>query len=145
MNAEGENIEPADLAALAPVGGFFAIREGAIQAEQVDVADIADDLFPEQFPDKAVTRQTMRRRAEHRDAIRSLGCGSVHALGLGQIPGHARLAKHVLAVMQGRDGGGFVQVGRRADPNDVDIGVGDHFLPAPERLRTGGVFLTKTF
>ena len=77
--------------------------------------------FREQFFDDEIAAQSKRRRAEHCDQLGKTARHGEHFFRLGEIVRHARLAKNVFARFERGDRHRRMHVGRRADPDDVDV------------------------
>ena len=143
VDAQGENIQAADLDALPPVRGRVGIQIGAGETLQAHMVRPAEVILREQFLDEQIAAQPERRRTKHRDQLGIAFRGGEHFLGLGEVHRHAGLAENVFARFQGGDGDGRMHVGRRADPDDIEIREREEVRPVLHGRGVRRVFLAE--
>ena len=97
--------------------------------DQPEMPELARVTVAQQLLEKLSALHAVRRRAEHRDELRARLRGGEHLAPFAQIHRHARLTENVLARFERRDGDRRVQDGRRADPDDVEVGPVEHLGP----------------
>ena len=116
--------------------GAVGVQIGAGETLQANVVRPAEVILGEQFFHEEIAAQPERRRTKHRDQLGITLRGGEHFLGFGEVHRHAGLAENVFARLEGGDGDGRMHVGRRADPDDVEIGEREQVGPV---LHGGGV------
>ncbi len=112
----------------------FGVGQEILVHLDADMVDRADHALVEQLPDVTDCRILDVVVAEHGAALpEARACGQ-HLLGFGELGRHRLLAPDMLA--GGERGARHLQMElvRRGDRDDVDLGVGDHALPVARRL-----------
>ena len=102
--------------------------------DEPEMPEVARIAVAQKLLEKLPALHAMRRRTQHRDQVRTRLRGGEHLAPLAQIHRHAGLAKNVFARLERRDGDGRMQHGRRADPDDVEIGTVEHLGPVVHDL-----------
>ncbi len=128
-HAEIERVVARDVPPLPPVERRARVEVAGVVGLDDGVARLADEPLGDHAADDAVAGHVVGRRRDHRGLVRVALGGLVHRPGVGEVQSHARLGEDVLTGLQRGLGDDAVHVGMRADPDDVDPGVGHQLLP----------------
>ena len=136
VDAHREHVVPALLDVLAPVKlGLAGCQARGEHAEPHLLGGADNALQAQQAPHRDLAGNAERRRADRRDKLGVPVGGGDHRPRLGQVARHARLAKHMLAGLERRDGDSRVHIRRGADPNDIDLRVVNDLAPVVAHAR----------
>jgi hypothetical protein len=105
----------------------LGVDELALIGLDLDGQHVADVALGQQALQGRIDLERVRRRHELLDELRRSARGLEHRARLGHVHRHARLAEHVLTVLEHRPRDLAVRVGPGADAHRVDVG-GPHQL-----------------
>ena len=130
VDADGEDVDARSVPCAAASGPARADRKTVpLIGREPEMPELARVAVAQQLLKKLAALHAVRRRAEHRDQLRTRLRGGEHLAPLAQIHRHARLTENVLARLERRDRDRRVQDRRRADPDDVEVGPVEHLGP----------------
>ena len=103
----------------------------------------AEIIFREQFLHEQIAAQAEWRRAKHRDQFRKSFRRGQHFLRFRAIVRHSGLAENMFAGFEGGNRYGRMHVGRRPDPDDIQLRDREEIGPVRHRRGVWCVFLAK--
>jgi hypothetical protein len=95
----------------------------------LEVVQIPYFALPKQFFEVSPESEGVGRRAEHCHQVGVFLRSCQHGAGVSGDFSSSITAKHMLSGVKGRDRDRCVKLGRRADPDDIQIGSLDDVLP----------------
>jgi hypothetical protein len=119
--------------------GSFGVVIGVCVGADVHVVRLADEAVFDHLAHHLVATHVVRGGADN-GGLAGLLPGVIHSLGVGVVHSHARLAEDVLAGFKRSDAQLAVQIGLRADPDDVDVVRVDERLGRLELLLDAELF-----
>ena len=128
-DAHGHDVEAAEHGVLPPVERLLGVDEASLVGLDLDGEHFADIPLGQDLLERRIHFQGVRRRDELLDQLGRSARGLEHASRLGDVHGHARLAEHVLALLENRPRDLAVGVGPGADADRVDVRGPDELTP----------------